>query len=276
MSTGLATVVTGERRRVFVKALDATLNAAGERFYRREAESSALLPDLPSIPRLLDHGTVAVDDHHWVVLLYPAVAGEPPQHPWRAADLNRVLDAWLPVGEALSAIPDWPRNNLIAPLFTGWRTIAESPDDPWHEHAQDWTDREQRFVTAATETGPLIGAHVDLRADNLLLGPDGVWFVDWAHPDHAAPWLDPLIMLCDVVASGADLGDGGEIDVARVWAEHPACAGADPETLIDGVSAFAALMHAGSRKPPHPAVPHGRAWQRLVSERTLPYALRRR
>ncbi|GAB3753130.1 BUD32 family EKC/KEOPS complex subunit [Microlunatus parietis] len=276
MSTGLATVVTGDRRSVFVKGLDATLNSAGERFYRREAEFAARLPDLPSIPRLLDQATIAVDDHQWVVLLYPAATGLPPQHPWRAADLTRVLDAWLPVRDALANIPDWPRNDLIAPLFTGWRTIAASPDDPWHELAADWIDREERFVAAATETGPLIGAHVDLRADNLLLGPDGVWFVDWAHPDLAAPWLDPLIMLCDVVASGGDHGDGGEIDVARVWAEHPACAGADPEILIDGLSAFAAFMHAGSLKPPHPAVPHGRAWQRLVSERTLPYVLRHR
>lgn len=275
MSTGLATVVTGERRRVFVKALDAGVNPDGERFYRREAEFAALLPDLPSVPRLLDHGTVDVGDHRWVVLLYPAAAGDPPRHPWRAADLTRVLDAWLPVREALTDIPGWPHHELIAPLFTGWRTIAGNPEDPWHAHAADWVEREERFVAAATETGPLIGAHVDLRADNLLIGPDGVWFVDWSHPDLAAPWLDPLIMLCDVVASGGDHGDGGDIDVARVWAEHPACAG-DPEILIDGVSAFAAFMHAGSLKPPHPALPHGRAWQRLVSERTLPYALRHR
>ncbi len=52
--------------------------------------------------------------------------------------------------------------------------------------------------------------------------------------------------------------------------------GTDPEVLINGVSAFAAFMHAAGRKPPHPAVPHGRAWQRVVADRTLPFALRHR
>ncbi len=78
MSTGLATVVHGSRRSVFVKALDATENPPGGTFYLREAESAARLPDLPSIPRLLDHGEVPVGDHRWVVILYPAAAGDPP------------------------------------------------------------------------------------------------------------------------------------------------------------------------------------------------------
>ncbi|WP_152362217.1 hypothetical protein [Microlunatus speluncae] len=276
MSTGLATVVHGSRRSVFVKALDATVNPDGGRFYLREAEAAARLPDAPSIPRLLDHAELAVGDHQWVVILYPAVAGDPPPHPWRADDLDRVLDAWLPVQEALAKIDDWPQSNLAAKLFSGWQSIAEDPEDPWHELAGDWLPGEARFVAMITDPADLIGAHVDLRADNILLGPDGVWFVDWAHPDVAPPWFDSLITLCDVVASGADRGDGGGIEVLRVWSDHPVFGGADPSLLIDGIAAFAAFMHAAGRKPPHPAVPHGRAWQRLIADRTLPFALRHR
>jgi hypothetical protein len=277
MSTGLAVVVHGSRRSVFVKALDATDNPRGGTFYLREAESAARLPRLPSIPRLLDHGQIMVDDHQWVVILYPAVAGNPPAHPWRAADLGRVLDAWLPVQVALSTVEGWPRRDVLATLFSGWRTITDDPEDAWHELSGPWLEREARFVAMITDpAGPMIGAHVDLRADNLLIGPDGVWFVDWAHPDVAPPWLDPLIMLCDVIASGGDHGDGGEIDVLRVWSEHPAFHGTDPEVLIDGVAAFAGFMHAAGQTPPHPAIPHGRAWQNVVAERTLPFVLRHR
>lgn len=277
MSTGLATVVHGSRRSVFVKALDATDNPRGGVFYLREAESAALLPRLPSIPPLLDHGEIMVDDHQWVVIVYPALAGEPPSHPWRANDLARVLDAWRPVQGALAGVEGWPRRDMITALFNGWRTIAADPDDPWHDRADAWLEREARFVALITDpAADVIGAHVDLRADNILIGPDGVWFVDWSHPDVAAPWLDPLIMLCDVVASGGDHGDGGDIDVLRVWSEHPVFRGADPDVLIDGISAFAAFMHAAGRQPPHPAVPHGRAWQRIVADRTLPFALRHR
>ncbi len=277
MSNGLATVVHGSRRSVFVKALDATGNPRGGTFYLREAEAAARLPDLPSIPRLLDYGEVSVGDHRWVVILYPALAGEPPTHPWRAADLDRVLHAWQSVQGALAKINDWPQSDLAATLFSGWRAIADDPEDAWHDLAADWLTGEARFVAMITDpAGPLIGAHVDLRADNILLGPDDVWFVDWAHPDIAPPWFDPLITLCDVVASGGDHDDGGEIDVRRVWAEHPVFRGADPEILIDGVAAFAAFMHAAGQKPPHPALPHGRAWQTLVADRTLPFALRHR
>ncbi len=122
-------------------------------------------------------------------------------------------------------IEDWPQSALAASLFSGWHTIADDPEDSWHDRAGDWLEREDRFVAVITDpAAPMIGAHVDLRADNILLGPDAVWFVDWAHPDVAPPWFDPLILLCDVVASGGDQDDGGEIDCSGCGRSTPCSA----------------------------------------------------
>lgn len=272
MSTGLAVVVHGSRRSVFVKGLDATVNPHGGEMYRREAAFAAQLPDHPAVPAPVDHGEVLADDHQWLLIMYPAVSGGTPEHPWRSDQLTRVLDAWLPVQLALHGV-DWPARGANAEMFDGWRTIAADPTDPWHPEAERYLEREQRFV-AALRTPPLIGAHLDLRADNILLDDDRVWFVDWAHPDVAPSWCDPWLLTCDVIGSGGDRPDGGDIDVPGVWARHPVFAGSDPAVLVDGVIAFAGFLHAASRQPPIPGVPRGRAWQALFAERMLPFVRR--
>ena len=62
MATGVAAVITGAERPVFVKALDVADNPQGAAMYQREAELAALLPVHDRIPRLLDAGRVAVGD----------------------------------------------------------------------------------------------------------------------------------------------------------------------------------------------------------------------
>ena len=81
-------------------------------------------------------------------------------------------------------------------------------------------------------------SHCDLRADNVLLTADAVWIVDWAHAGNAARWLDPVLVLGDVIASGAGTGDGGEIDIERLLLTHKAFAGVDEWTVS------AMLVHA--------------------------------
>lgn len=275
MSTGLATVVHGSRRSVFVKAVDADHNPRGADFYRREAEFAARLASLPSVPTPLDAGELTTAQGvDWVLLLFDALPGEPPPHPWRPEHLVRTLDAWVEVREALTTIDDLPNRGMLAGLFDGWRQLAEDPDSPWHQFAGAWAEREVGLLDRIESETDRIAAHLDLRADNILIGTDQVWFVDWAHPSVAAPWVDPALLFCDVISSGADSGDGGGIDVVSLWRDHPACRGGSVQDLIDTVSCYAAFMITHGSRPADSAVPHGRAWQRLVGERAMPFALR--
>lgn len=86
-------------------------------------------------------------------------------------------------------------------------------------------------------------SHVDLRADNILLGeqPGQVAFVDWAHPGTAAPWADEGLLLADVVTSGSSVESNGDIDVVHTFSRlhHDS----DPELAVALVSSLAAYLH---------------------------------
>lgn len=271
MAPGAVAVVRGgSGRAVFVKAVGCRTNERNVELYRLEAGWGARLPHLPGIVRPLTTRDLVVDGEDWVVTVFPAVDGVPPRHPWRPDELIRVLDAWAPLGRAFTPSPydDVSADGLVA-FFSGWRQIADDPDDPWRPHAETWLERETAFVDAL-RTGTTF-AHSDLRADNVLLSTDGsVQFVDWVHAHLAPQWLDPLLIACDVVASGADTSDGGQVDMTAVWS-HPAFCGADPTLLLSGLAGFAGTMHAFSRKPSPPGLPTIRAWQVRQSEAVLRY-----
>ncbi|MGH8881653.1 MAG: phosphotransferase, partial [Stackebrandtia sp.] len=147
MSTGLAAVVHGDKRSVFVKAVDADHNPSGAKMYRREAEFAARLASLPAVPAPLDAGEVtAASGGVWVLLLFDALPGEPPDHPWRPDHLARTLDAWTEVREALAGIDGLPHRAMLAGLFDGWRQSAADSDAPLHQLATDWTEREVRLL----------------------------------------------------------------------------------------------------------------------------------
>ena len=82
MSTGIACVVTGEdARSLFVKAVNGSENPFALQLVTREAESSARLPDLPGVPRVLDAGEVLVADDVWWAMITPAAPGRAARHP---------------------------------------------------------------------------------------------------------------------------------------------------------------------------------------------------
>lgn len=278
MSTGIAAVVHGGRRSLFVKGVDGVSNPKGARMYVREAEVAARLPRRPEIPPLLASGEVESDGGSWVLNVFPALTGSAVRHPWRAAELTRVLDAWHRLTPTLRDAA-WDTTARLSVFFTGWATIASDDDDPWNGLAERWVEREAWMAGLAqgTPVDPAVLSHIDLRADNIVLA-DGsgsdVWFVDWAHPGLAAPWVDVALLLADVVGSGADRTTAGPIDVLDVWRSHPGCADHDPELMITLVASLAAVLHVSSRRDGHPALPHRSVWAGAMADHLLPFVRR--
>lgn len=274
MSNGLAVIVAGQRRTVFVKGLEVTANPHGGRMYRREAEQAALLPAHPAVPALLASAEIDTDDQQWVVNVLEAHPGLTPPHPWQREDLDLVLAQWPEVAAEVAAVPGGVRAQL-QDTFNGWPVIARDESDPWHERAQHWLARDRAMAVAA-DGGPdgrhVVLGHLDLRADNLLIdrSTGRVSFLDWAHPSLAAPWVDIALLLTDVVASGAATESGGPIDVVAVFRRmHP---DTDPELLIALVSALGAFLHVRSRDGrPTPAVPQRGRWSGAMAEGILPF-----
>ena len=62
----------------------------------------------------------------------------------------------------------------------------------------DFIDRAREFAEFEALAGELAAGeclvHGDIRADNVLLTDDRVWFVDWAHAYIGAPWVDVVLM----------------------------------------------------------------------------------
>jgi aminoglycoside phosphotransferase (APT) family kinase protein len=117
-------------------------------------------------------------------------------------------------------------------------------------------------------------SHTDLRADNLVVAGDRVSFVDWAHAQNAAPWVDATLLMADVVASGADLADGGEIDVVETLRQHPALAAGSFEQSWRLILAAAGALHGFSTQPSPPGLPTLRAWQAATSDTWLHWCQR--
>lgn len=271
MATGVAAIVHGTEQTAFVKAIDADDNPKGARMYQTEAEIADRLPRHPTIPALLESGFVETPAGRWWVTLLEARSGTTPQHPWRPTDLDRVLDAWQDL-EPLLASTAWPTSAKLSELLVGWRDIETDPSDPWHRLAAPWIDREAKMAEQVDGGADAQLSHIDLRADNILIdaATGEVSFVDWAHPGTAAPWADVALLLGDVVASGADVEAGGEIDVVARFADHHRST--DPELAIAAISSLGAFMHVRAhREQVNPAMPHRRAWMHAASDQMLPF-----
>jgi hypothetical protein len=278
-SPGVAAVVSSERSGIFVKAVGSSVNADAIRFYLQEAEVTGRLPALTGLLAPLATAELHADGEQYAVITYPALDGHPPQHPWRPADLDACLGALRRLSAELtpSPWPPGPADTRILDFFDGWRQISADGADPWQ--ADPWVGpRLAAFVDAEEELhAQLPGdtlSHTDLRADNIMLAAGQVWFVDWAHARNAAGWVDAAILLGDVIASRADLADGGEIDVAAVARRHHQLDEV-PFTIVWTLQvALAGALHAMSRQPSPPGLPTIRPWQGSTAHTLLSWCRR--
>jgi aminoglycoside phosphotransferase len=262
-SPGLAArLVLADGRRAFAKAVGAERNPDAPGFHRREVEVlAALPPDLP-VPGLLG----SYDDGDWVALVVEDVDGRAPAEPWRPAELARVVEAMAELADRLtpSPIARRPIAALDEEAFRGWRTLAADPASaaplgPAVCARLDELAAIEEGWTAAAEGESLV--HGDLRADNILLTPRGVVFVDWPHARIGAPWLDLLFLLPSAAATGTD--------PEKVWAGYPPARAADPDAVTAVLVALTGFFLHRSVLPPPPNVERVREFQRVQGEAAL-------
>ncbi len=257
-------VVTAEGRRAFVKAVSPAQNPHAPELHRREAAISAVLPADAPVPRLLG----SYDDGRWVALVFEDVDGRHPRTPWVSAELTAVLRALTELAAALtpSPLPGLPTAaQRLGHDFAGWRRIAAGPPaglDPWAAaHLGELCAAGDRGIAAMT--GDTL-VHGDLRADNLLLRPDGsVAIVDWPWACTGPVWLDTVLLSINVRLFGGD--------AERVLTDLAGRTGADPRRFTDVLAGAAGYFLDAARRPAPAGLPTLRGFQRAQGDALLPW-----
>jgi aminoglycoside phosphotransferase (APT) family kinase protein len=260
-------VRTAAGTRAFVKAVGTAQNPVSVDMHRREAAVTARLPAEAAAPRLL--GTY--DDGEWVALVLEDVPGRHPHTPWQAGELGTVLAVLRDLARRLTPSPVTdipPVGEVLGSDLGGWKRIAADPPadlDPWAERHLD------RLCALADRMRPAIAGdtlvHLDLRADNVLVGPDGrVTLVDWPWACRGAPWLDTVLLLINVRLFGGQPAD-------RLLAEHTP--GVDPQDLTAVLAGMAGFFLDAARQPDPPGLPTVRDFQRAQGVATLAWVRER-
>lgn len=248
--------------RVFVKAVSPDQNRQSPRMHRREAEVARQLPAFVPAPRLLH----VHDDGHWVVLAFTDVDGRQPREPWTLPDLDVVMPAIADLGRAVTPVEIAGLASVVdrhRSIFDGWRRLASGDGDlaalpRWVASRIDHlADIESRWEEAAAGDRLL---HADLRADNVLIRPDGsVVFVDWPWACRGAAFVDPLLMVWSI-----GLGDGP--DPATVIERYGLADGVDHADFMAVSATVSGFLARSSQDDPPPGLPALRAFQRAQAE----------
>jgi hypothetical protein len=248
--------------RAFVKAVSAETNPDSPAMHRREAVYSAQMPEHAPVPKLLG----SLDEDGWVILVFEEIDGHNPGPVWDPEELARTVAALGDMAETLTPSPiDAPPAAEQIAGFTGWRDLAKAYAageddlawlDPWALARLDRLAAVEAGAVALCEGDTLV--NFDVRADNILLTPDRVYFVDWPWASRGAAWLDMALFVPNVWMYG---GPG----LARVVAEHPLLAAADPAAVRAFAAGLVGMLTSVSRRPAPPGLPTLRPFQKAFS-----------
>ncbi|SDL24917.1 Phosphotransferase enzyme family protein [Nonomuraea maritima] len=250
----------GNGRRAFVKTVGPEPNPLSVTLYRDELRVAAALPDHVPAPKLL----TGFETEGWVTLVFEDVEGEHPAQPWRRDQLDLVFAALDQKAAALTpsplAVPTV--GEMFGDSFRGWRRLLDEDTtglDPWAlRHLGALAELESGWAEAAAGDSLV---HGDMRADNVLLAGDRVFFVDWPYACLGAAWFDRLAMLPSVGMQGGP---------------PPHELFADPDLGATAViAAFCGYFLRQSRLPDPPGLPTVRAFQRAQGVVALDWLKRR-
>ncbi len=250
---------TEDGRRYFAKAAGPEPNPLTPAAHRREAKVAAALPKEAPVPRLLVSHDEGEDG--WIVFVFEDVEGRNPAVPWRSGELDQTLDTLAFLSELLTPSPlppglvgvvsDWE-------VICGWhwRKLAEERPahlDAWSARHLDTLAGLEAEAPAAATGNTLL--HLDLRADNLLLTPDGrILVVDWPHARVGAPWVDTVFFAPSVAMQGGPRPEA-------LVAQHPHVRNVDPEAITAVVAAVAGFFIREGLQPEPPGLPTLRPFQ---------------
>jgi aminoglycoside phosphotransferase (APT) family kinase protein len=178
--------------------------------------------------------------------------------------------ATVPADPALPTVVELEREEL-----QGWRRLLAAPQDltPWQErHLAALVELDPAWEEAATGNPWL---HLDSRADNMLVRPDGTAvLVDWPWSAAGNPAFDALGFVPAAVRDGAlgvvgpgvaltdvpdeALGEASE----ELFQRFAAAALATEDQATALLVAFTGLMEHCWRQPPPPGLPTVRGFQR--------------
>lgn len=258
-------------QRIFVKAVGSHPNTRSPNIHRSEARIAAALPEATPSPRLL----WTFDDGDWVALVFEDIEGHTPRLPWERSELERVLAAVTDLTTILTPAPievpaaaeQWRR------AFTGWRRFAATSEsgeiealDSWSRHHVDHLAALESDWQDAAAGNTLL--HNDVRADNLLITPAKVYFVDWPWASIGAEWFDLVLMLPSVAMQGGP-------DPDAIVRTHPLTKRVDDDALNSVLAAAAGFFMWFSAQPPDPGLPTLREFQRAQGVRALAWLRRR-
>lgn len=256
-------VRTASGRRAFVKAVSPAQNERSAELHRQEARVTGAFPAYVPAPRLLG----CYDNGDWVALVLQDVDGRHPTTPWLPDELERVLATLDDLARSLtpSPLPDLPTaTDRLAENFAGWRRISADPPADLHP----WAKRHLDELCALADRGlaALAGdtlVHTDIRADNLLLSPEGtVTVVDWPWACRGPAWLDALLLLVNVRLFGGH-------DTQALLARLAAVTASDQEDLVAVLAGWAGFFADAARQPAPIGLPTVRAFQQAQADAVL-------
>ena len=271
-----ARLYTDDNRCVFLKAIGTELNPMSVNFHRKEARINAQLPENSFAPKLL-WSYDDEEDTEWVVLLFDNIEGSNPATPWQENDLQRVMRAMAQLSRILTpspvakgSIPD--ASTYFLQRINGWQKI-KADDSRFFGQLDDWSQRHLDRLCELEQKAPEAVAgetlvHFDIRADNIVMTDDAVWFVDWPHACTGAEWLDVVLFAPSVV-----MQDGlAPEDLLQL---HPACREADSDALTAAVVSIAGMLSYNALLPAPPGLPTLREFQAAMGEATRQWVAQR-
>jgi hypothetical protein len=246
-------------RRVFAKVVGGDGNPDSPGIHRTEARILVQMPRTVPVPRLLS----VYDDGHWIALFLQEVDGHTPPLPWKSSDLRTVVRAIESLAERLTPAP-FPAltfGEKYREVFTLWREMAAAAKhhpnslrgiDPWARGRLPQLVKLERRFEAASLGDTLL--HSDLRADNILLSKDRVYFADWPGACVGARWVDLLGFLPSVAMQGGP----------RPWTifdKSRLTEGVEGEDVDSVLAALTGYFVGSARKPPPPGLSTLRPFQ---------------